>query len=145
MLRATLFVQSFHNILAIVILIALAGCSRDPFSFVQASGKVSYVDGAPLPTDGGLRLIFVSTAPPLENGVRPPQAAAYPDASGNFSKVSSIRQGGGMAAGEYKVAIMYEGVDAKRFVPKEFISPKSTPLTVNTDDAPFDLKIPRPR
>jgi hypothetical protein len=124
--------------------VCVAGCSRAPFTFVPASGKISYDDGSPLPIDGGLRVIFVPTAPPLEGGIRAPQAAAYPDASGNFAKVSSTRPGGGMAVGEYKVAIMYEGVDANRFVPKQYISPKTTPLAVHTDNVPFDIKIPKP-
>jgi hypothetical protein len=130
---------------AISLTIFAVGCSRSPFTFVPASGKITYEDGTPLPTEGGLRVIFVSTAAPREDGTRAPQAAAFPDARGEFSRVSSTRSEGGMATGEYKVAIMYEGTDAKRFVPRDYISPKTTPLVVHTDNLPFDIKVPKSR
>lgn len=129
----------------IALTIFAVGCSRSPFTFVPASGRITYEDGTPLPTEGGLRVIFVSTAAPREDGTRAPQAAAFPDSRGEFSKVSSTRPEGGMATGEYKVAIMYEGADAKRFVPRDYISPKTTPLVVHTDSLPFDIKVPKSR
>ena len=133
--------QAAPRVSLIAILIVLIGCSREPFSFVPASGTITHEDGSPLPTEGGLRVIFTLTAPPMEDGVCTPQAVAYPDSTGNFSQVSSIRQGGGMAVGEYKVAVMYESADARRYVPKEYISPKSTPLVVNTDASLIQLEV----
>lgn len=144
-MKAMSLAQTAPRVSLIAFLIVMIGCSREPFSFVPASGTITYEDGSPLPTAGGLRVIFVSTAPPMGNGVRTPQAVAYPDSTGNFSQVSSIRRGGGMAVGEYKVAVMYEGADARRIVPKDYISSKSTPLIVNTDESPFNLKVPKPR
>jgi hypothetical protein len=122
----------------------IVGCSREPFEFVPASGRLTYEDGTPLPTAGGLRIVFAPTEPPINGEIFPPSGAAYPDKDGNFANVSSNRPGGGLVRGEQKVAILYQDVDAKRFVPKEYTSPKTTPLVVNSDDAPFEIKIPRP-
>lgn len=125
--------------------VVVGGCSREPFKFVPASGRLTYEDGTPLPTEGGLRVIFSPTAPPVDGEMYPPSSAAFPDADGNFSRVSSSRPGGGLVRGEHKVAVLYQDIDSKRFVPREYISPKTTPLTVNTDDAPFEIRIPRPK
>lgn len=126
-----------------VAIAACAGCSREPFEFVQASGRLTYDDGSPLPTEGGLRIIFAPTTPPINGEIYPPRGTAYPDENGNFASVSTSRPGG-MVRGEQKVAILYQDADSKRFVPKEYTSPKTTPLVVNTDDAPFEIKVPRP-
>ncbi|QEG33910.1 hypothetical protein [Bythopirellula goksoeyrii] len=120
------------------------GCNSEPFDFVQASGDLAYEDGTPLPTEGGLRVIFAPTQPPINGEMYPPSGAAFPDATGKFSRVSSSRPGGGLVRGEQKVVILYQDLDSKRFVPKEYTSAASTPLVVNSDDAPFKLRIPRP-
>jgi hypothetical protein len=130
--------------LVVAICVAFAGCSREPFELVQASGRLTYEDGTPLPTKGGLRIVFAPTAPPINGDMFPPRGTAYPDENGNFASVSTSRPGG-MVRGEQKVAVMYQDVDSKRFVPREYTSPKTTPLVVNTDNAPFDIKVPRPK
>lgn len=130
--------------LMIAFMVISAGCSREPFELVQASGRLTYEDGTPLPTKGGLRIVFAPTAPPINGEMFPPRGTAYPDDNGDFASVSTSRPGG-MVRGEQKVAIMYQDVDSKRFVPMEYTSPKTTPLVVNTDDAPFDIKVPRPK
>ena len=124
-------------------IVVCIGCSREPFELVPASGRLTYEDGTPLPTQGGLRIVFAPTAPPVNGDMYPPRGTAYPDENGNFASVSTSRPGG-MVRGEQKVAILYQDVDSKRFVPKEYTSPKTTPLIVNTDDAPFEIKVPRP-
>jgi hypothetical protein len=130
--------------LVVAVVGTFLGCSGEPFDFVQATGRVTYEDGTPLPTAGGLRVIFSPTAPPINGEMYPPSGTAFPDEDGNFSRVSSSRAGGGVVRGEQKVAILYQDVDSKKFVPKEYTSPKTTPLVVNTDNLPFEIKVPRP-
>lgn len=135
--------SAIASALALVISVLCGGCSQEPFDLVQGSGRLTYEDGAPLPTQGGLRIVFAPTTPPIDGEIYPPRGTAYPDDDGNFASVSTSRPGG-MVRGEQKVAILYQDVDSKRFVPKEYTSPKTTPLTVNTDDIPFEIKVPRP-
>lgn len=131
-------------LLSIGCVAVLVGCSNEPFQFVKASGRVTYEDGAPLTTEGGLRLIFVPTTPPKGEDIHPPSAEAFPDEQGAYSEINSPIRGGGMVRGEQKVVIVYRDVVASQHVPKEYTSPKTTPLVVDTDDAPFDIKVPRP-
>lgn len=133
--------------IAVTLLVAVSlsiGCSREPFTFVQASGRLTYEDGTPLPTQGGLRVVFSPTTPPVNGEFFPPSGAAFPDENGNFDRVSSSRRGGGLVRGEQRVAILYQDVDSTKFVPKEYTSPKSSPLLMDTDDSPFEIKVPRP-
>jgi hypothetical protein len=143
-LTACRIVASVRTCLVVAVVGVCFGCSREPFDFVQASGRLTYEDGTPLPTEGGLRIVFAPTTPPINGEIFPPSGAAYPDENGQFASVSTSRPGGGLVRGEQKVAILYQDVDSKRFVPKAYTSPKSTPLVVHTDESPFDIKVPRP-
>lgn len=84
------------------------------------------------------------TTPPKGEDIHPPSAEAFPDEQGAYSEINSPIRGGGMVRGEQKVVIVYRDVVASQHVPKEYTSPKTTPLVVDTDDAPFDIKVPRP-
>ena len=135
---------SIRAFLVVAVVSTFFGCSGEPFDFVPASGRLTYDDGTPLPTAGGLRVVFSSTTPPINGEMYPPSGTAFPDADGTFASVSSSRAGGGLVRGEQKVVILYQDVDSKKFVPKEYTSPKTTPLVVNTDNVPFEIKVPRP-
>jgi hypothetical protein len=121
------------------------GCgSGSPYDYERVSGKLTYEDGTTIP-GGGLRLRFVALdAPQVENAV-PRHAFANIDANGEFASVTSHKFGDGLIPGKHKVAIEKEGLpDARAPVPKEYLSINTTPLTVDTADAPFHIKVPKP-
>jgi hypothetical protein len=122
------------------------GCgSGGPFEYEKVSGKLTYEDGTPIP-GGGLRLRFIAQdAPQVENAF-PRPAFADVDAQGEFPNVTSYKYGDGLIPGKHKVAIEKEGPpDARPAVPKEYLSISTTPLTVDTANAPFHIKVPKPK
>ena len=126
-------------------LVACAGCwSSGPFDYVPASGKIAYDDGTPIP--GGCRLAFVAQdAAPVGNAY-PRPGLANVDAEGKFDCVTSHKFGDGLIPGKHKVVIQNAGEQTgKPVVPKEFTSETTTTLIVDTHDAPFDIKVPKPK
>jgi hypothetical protein len=123
----------------------LAGCgSGGPFEYEKVSGRITYEDGSPIPVSGW-RLRFVAQDAPQVAGAHPRPAFAIPDAAGNFDSVTSYKFGDGLIPGKHKVSIEMEGVtDARAPAPREYLSTHTTPLTVDTSQAPFDLKLPKP-
>jgi hypothetical protein len=122
----------------------ILGCgSGSPFDYVKVSGKISYDDGSPLPA--GVRLRFASLDPPVVEGAVPRPAIAHVDAQGNFECVTSYKYGDGLIPGKHKVVIEGGGdaIDSHP-VPKEYTALATTPLEVDTDNAPFDIKVPKP-
>jgi hypothetical protein len=122
------------------------GCGPgSPFDYEKVSGKITYEDGTPIP-GGGLRLRFIAQdAPQVENAF-PRPAFANVDADGEFAEVTSHKFGDGLIPGKHKVAIEKEGSpDARPPVPKEYLSISTSPLTVDTADAPFYIKVPKPK
>jgi hypothetical protein len=126
-------------------LICLAtGCgSSGPFDYEKVSGKITYEDGTPIP--GATRLQFIAQDAPAVEGASPRPAVANVNAQGEFDAVTSYKYGDGLIPGKHKVAIEAGGDPTKRVpVPKEYLSPSTTPLIVNTAEAPFDIKVPKP-
>jgi len=120
----------------------LLGCgSNEPFDFVPVTGKVVYEDGSPL-TGGQLQ--FVSLAPAVgANYPRP--AAAHLKSDGTFDAVTSHKYGDGLVPGKHKVAILNgRNADGKPLVPQEYTSSATTPLVIDTADAPLVIIVPRP-
>jgi hypothetical protein len=127
-----------------IILFALAGCgSSEPFDYVPASGKVTYEDGSTIPVR--VRVIFTSQQPPIDGKRFPRPAYALPDAQGEFPVVSSMRYDDGIIPGKHKVSIVYEGKQPERFIPQEYWTPGTTPIEVDSDNSPFDIRIKKPR
>jgi len=122
-----------------------AGCgSGGPFDYVKVSGKVAYEDGSPIP--GGVRLRFAALDAPAADSAVPRPAIANVNDQGEFDCVTSYKYGDGLIRGKHKVAIEAGGKpDAKPRVPKEYLSIATTPLEVDTSDAPFDIKVPKPK
>jgi hypothetical protein len=59
--------------------------------------------------------------------------------------VTSYKYGDGLVPGRHKVAIeQVKDKNGRLLVPKELTNVATTPLEVNTDDAPFDIKVPKP-
>jgi hypothetical protein len=122
----------------------LLGCdSSGPFSYVPASGKISYDDGAPLPSE--LTLVFIAQDAPEVKNLVPRAGIANVNASGVFDSVTSHKFGDGLIPGKHKVVIQLpRGQNAQPIVRQEYTSDETTPLIVDTADAPFDIKVPKP-
>lgn len=130
----------------IIISCVLVGCgSGSPFEYEKVSGKITYEDGSPIPGNG-LRLRFIAQDAPQVENAHPRPAFADVDAQGEFASVTSYKYGDGLIPGKHKVAIEKGGSpDARPAVPKEYLSISASPITVDTADAPFHIKVPRPQ
>lgn len=121
---------------------SLVGCGSDaPFSYVPVSGKVSYEDGTPFTTG---RLQFESSAPP-QGTAHPRPAVAIIKPDGTFTEVTSHKFGDGLVPGKHKVSFIF-ATDAagNSLVPKEYASATTTPLEIDTADAPLTISVPKP-
>ena len=136
------------RLLAIVILGSafLVGCgSSSPFSYVKASGKITYEDGSPIPV-GGMELRFSALDAPKLEKAHPRPALARVNNKGEFEVVTSYKYGDGLIPGKHKVCLdLGSGPTAKPLVPKEYTSIATTPLEVDTANLPFDIKVPKPK
>ena len=123
---------------------ACAGCgSSGPFDYVPVEGTVTYEDGTALPVDQFL-LQFVSQAPAKETAF-PRPATAIVDGSGAFDAVTSYKYGDGLIPGKHKVAVLdATGTNGQLLVPREYTNIATTPLMIDTNDAPLAIKIPQP-
>jgi hypothetical protein len=121
-----------------------AGCgSSGPFDYVPVSGKIAYDDGSPLP--GACKLFFVAQDAPTVEGAHPRPARANVNAQGEFDCVTSHKYGDGLIPGKHKVAIQIgAGSDGKPAVPREYSSSETSPLVIDTADAPLEIKVPKP-
>jgi hypothetical protein len=104
-------------------------------------GKVVFEDGSPL-TGGELQ--FVSQAP-AKGLAHPRPAAAHLKADGTFDAVTSHKYGDGLIPGKHKVAILNaRGSDGTSLVPEKYTNSATTPLEVDTADAPLEIVVPKP-
>ncbi len=129
----------------LVLALACAGCNDgNPFDYVPVSGRLMYEDGTPIPT-GGIRLGFTVQDVGPKGDAFPRPGEALVDAEGNFSECMSYRPGDGLIPGKHKVAIFF-ATDAKGklLIPKEYAHPSTTPLVIDTADAPLEIKVPKP-
>jgi hypothetical protein len=122
-----------------------AGCgSGGPFDYVPVSGSVKYDDGTTIPD--GCRLIFTAQGVDPVGTAHPRPAMANVDANGNFDCVTSYKYCDGLIPGQHKVVIQAASERATTpIVPKEYTSVQTTPLIVDTADAPFEIKVPKPK
>lgn len=138
------YTVSAATIFAALICTCLGCGSGSPFSYAKASGKISYEDGTPL---RNVRLQFVSQDAPAVEGAHPRPAVANVNDQGEFDCVTSYKYGDGLIPGKHKVAIDAGGSpeNSTPVVPKEYTSIATTPLIVDTADAPFEIKVPKPK
>jgi hypothetical protein len=126
---------------------AAGGCHREPFAYVPVSGKVTYEDGSLIPADR-FRVVFRSETPPVDTRTNPPAGIAEVDVkTGVFAGAYTHRYPDGIIRGWHHVILQpmrHDKVDAS-LVPPEYLDVKTTPLRVNSDQSPFDFKIPKPR
>ena len=131
---------------AILCLLMLAGCgSRDPFSYVQVSGKVTYEDGSLIPADP-LVLTFYPQSAPLDEKTHPRIGTALVDkTTGTFSSATSHKADDGLVRGKHKVTLTSPADPlVPAIVSAEYTDPATTPLEVDTAVLPFELKVRKP-
>ena len=125
--------------------VSCMGCGTgSPFDYVPVSGTVKYEDGTPIPADGVQLRFDAQDAPTVENAFPRPGLARL-NAQGEFDSVTSYKYGDGLIPGRHKVAIEAgAGPGGQSIVPKEYTSIATTPLIISTDDAPLEIKVPKP-
>ena len=131
--------------LSILVCCITAGCGGPgPFDYGPVSGTLAYEDGTPGPT-GGIKLKFIALDAPLVNGAKARPAIAHLDNHGQFELVTSYKYGDGLVQGRHKVAILdAKDKEGKLLIPKEYSSLSKTPLTIDTETLPLDIKVPKP-
>ena len=128
-------------------ILLLFGCSHEPFALVSVSGKVTYDDGSPIPVER-LCLIFYSELAPIDSKTHPRPATASVDAAtGTIHSVCTHKFNDGLARGKHKVivGVLGGGLPPESMLPPEYRDRTTTPLEVDTDQQPFELKIHKPK
>ena len=112
---------------------------------MKVTGRVTYEDGTTIPADS-IEIWFASQAPPVDEMTHPrPAKAAVNVSDGSFSKITSHKPGDGVVKGKHKVAIFaYQDGEISDAVPKEYVNAATTPLVVDTAEAPWEIKIKKP-
>ena len=119
------------------------GGSTSPFSYVPVSGQVSYEDGTRIDASG-MVLTFIAQEAPKVDGAHPRPASASVDSEGRFDSVTSYKFGDGLIPGKHRVGISYAtDKNGKLLIPKEYSSAATSPLIVDTADAPLQIKVPK--
>jgi hypothetical protein len=123
--------------------VALGCGSGGPFDYVEVSGTITYDDGTPIP--GGCRLVFTAQDVAAVGNAHPRPGMAKTNAEGVFDCVTSYKHCDGLIPGKHKVTVQSTAErDGEPVVPKEYASALTTPLVVDTADAPFQIKVPKP-
>jgi len=143
-IRATAIVVS----LPALCLLLLAGCSShsDPYSYVKVSGTVTYDDGSLIPA-GEIVLSFIPETATAVGKSHPKVGSCFLDTkTGEFANVTTHTPHDGLVRGKHKVQI--SGQDHRplptSLVPAEYADPEKTPLEVDTDHLPFEIKVAKP-
>ncbi len=124
---------------------ACLGCgSGEPFDYLPVEGILTYEDGTPIPADGiVLEFKTLDVGPNEESHPRP--GSSKLNKQGEFTCATSYKYGDGLVPGKHKVAIYYATDDrGNLLIPKEYSHMTTTPLTVDTEETPFKIKVPKP-
>lgn len=118
------------------------GSSGKPFDIVPVEGKVTYEDGTPIP---GVYVQFVPQTPALDPKTHPRPGVAEIADDGTIEDVTTYEYGDGIVPGEHKVIVKPgKSKEQRNSVSPKYNNVRTTPLTVNTADIPFDIKIEKP-
>jgi len=132
---------------SVLCLLLLAGCSSngDPFSYVNASGKLTYEDGTLIPAKA-IELRFYSQNEAIGNAHPRSGTASVDTKTGEFANITTHTPKDGLVRGKHKVTVTgRERVPLPiALVPAEYADPNKTPLEVDTDQVPFVIKVPKP-
>ncbi len=130
-----------------VALAVVSGCGyKPPYSCVKVSGKVTYEDGTLIPAQG-IRLVFISQAPPVDQRTSPKSGKANVNAkTGEFDSATTFDYKDGLILGKHKVVVQCTSGNnmAKKLVPPECTDAATTPVTVDVTGSPLQIKVPKP-
>ncbi|QDT00938.1 hypothetical protein [Adhaeretor mobilis] len=123
----------------------LMGCgdSDTAYDIVPVEGKVTFVDGSPIP---GAFVQFVPQTPPVDAKTVPRPGIAGLAEDGTIEQVTTYDYGDGLVQGKHKVIVSSKtgGGQRTNAVDPKYSSASSTPLVVDTADMPFDIKVEKP-
>jgi hypothetical protein len=126
---------------------AAVGCSGGaPYDLVDVSGTVKYEDGSLIPAKS-IMLKFDPEADPLDAKTHPRKGFALVNVSdGTFEFATTHKHADGLVAGKHKVLVVAYAEDGKsaNVVPKEYVRPDTTPVEVDTDQLPLEIKVKKP-
>ena len=128
------------------VLSQLVGCGDgSPFEYIPVQGQLTYEDGSRIPAAGSMRLQFEPLDVSSHDGMHPRTASTGLDSDGRFAEVTSYKYGDGLVPGHHKVAIAY-ATDAKGklLIPKDYTNLATSPLEIDTDNLPLEIKVPKP-
>lgn len=137
----------YKSAVAWAALLGASGCSESsPYDLVTVSGKVSYDDGSLIPASS-IMLKFDPEAAPLDAKTHPRKGFALVNVGdGTFDYATTHKHADGLVAGKHKVLVVAYAEDGKaaRVVPKEYLRPDTTPLEIDTESLPLELKVQKP-
>lgn len=123
------------------------GCSGgNPYDIVEVDGTVTYEDGSLIPADS-IMLKFNPQAAPLDTKTHPRKGIAQINvADGTFQFATTHKYADGLVAGKHKVMVAAYPKDGKavNLVPKEYLRPDTTPIEIDTDKLPLEIRIKKP-
>jgi hypothetical protein len=128
-------------------LLLLAGCSghSDPYSYVKVHGTLTYEDGSLIPAQE-IGLTFVPDAASIGK-THPKAGFCFIDTkTGEFRDVTTHTPFDGLVRGKHKVQVTGQNHVPlpTTIVPAEYADPSKTPLVVDTDHLPFEIKVAKP-
>lgn len=118
----------------ILVLVAAIGCGENWAPVVPASGTVKFNGKAP----AGARLVLHAVNPPNEDAGLAVSPTASVKGDGSFV-VTSYQAGDGAAPGDYIVTVEWYQIDKNgnpgpNVIPKQYASPKTSPIKVTIND-----------
>jgi hypothetical protein len=127
--------------------VGVVGCSgSNPYDLVAVSGKVTYDDGSLIPAES-IMLKFNPEAAAIDAKTHPRKGFALVNVSdGTFEFATTHKHADGLVAGKHKVLIVAYAKDGKtaNVVPKEYQRPDTSPVEVDTDKLPLEIKVQKP-
>jgi hypothetical protein len=137
------------SLFGLAALALVAGCGpKDPFGYVNASGKVTYDDGSLIPAQR-IEVHFVPQGGEIDAKTHPRPGLAYPNvADGMFADVTSYKPGDGIVRGRHKILIRTFDAAGNEIplVPKTYTDAATTPLEIDTNsqDPPYTFSVAKP-
>jgi hypothetical protein len=126
-------------------LAVVAGCSGGaPYGVTPVSGTITYEDGSAIPAQS-IILSFRSLEPSKDPKTYPRKGMCLVNPDGSFDYVTTYAHADGAITGRHKVVVGVRDPNADQLVPPEYASEETTPLEVDTRDAPWRLLVAKPR
>ena len=130
--------------LGTLLVVVVGGCFRQPYTVVKVKGTVAYEDGSLIPAEG-LVVRFEPLAEPVNDRTHPRAGVAHVNpADGSFGFATTYHYGDGIIFGKHRVLVMATGFTTGELIPGEYSNPRKTPVSVDTSQQPFEIRIRKP-